>query len=306
MKKSNVIWGVILLTLGVLLILRNTGVIYFSLHSVIRLWPLIFIFWGIAVLPVKGFIKLILSAITIIGAFIILSQYPSEEYHWFRWHSHENNNWSDEDEDIRQQQHISESYDSAVSHVRLNLDAAAGKFFIKNQTSELYEIDNEGGFGTYKAKTNRDKNSATIDIRQTDQHIRRGTFKNNVWLALNPDPVWDLNIEVGAAGLEMDVTPFRIERIDIKGGASSIQIRIGELSRSTKVNIDAGASSIDIKIPTASGCEIHTNTVLSARDIEGFEKTESGIYRTSNYSTAENTIVIEVDAAVSSLSVNRY
>lgn len=302
MKKGNVFWGALLLTLGVLLILRNTGLFFFSFHSLLRLWPLIFIFWGIAVLPVKGFIKAILSGVTIIIAFFILYKYPADENHWFRWHSHEYNKNDDE----WQQQHISETYDSAVTNVRLNLDAAAGKFYIKNKTSELYEIDNEGGFGTYKAKTVRSESSATIDIRQIDQHLKGGTFKNNVWLALNPEPVWDLNIEVGAAGLEMDVTPFKVERVDIKGGASSLELRLGNILPLTKINIDAGASAIEIKLPESSGCELHTSTVFSSRDLEGFEKIESGLYRTANFSSAANQVIIEVDAAVSSLEVKRY
>jgi hypothetical protein len=297
MKKGNVFWGMLLLIIGAILILRNTGLLIFNIHSFIRLWPFIFIFWGIAVLPVKGFIKLILLGVMAIIAIFLLVQYPAEEYRWFRWHN-------DSGEEF--QQHISESYDSTVKTAKLNLDAAAGKFYIKNKSGGLYEIDNEGGFGTYKAKTTIDGSAATIDIRQMDQHIRGGKFKNNVWLALNPEPVWDLNIEAGAAGLEMDVTTFRVERIDIKGGASSLELRLGDLSELTRLNIDAGASSIEVKIPQDSGCELHTSTVLSSRDIEGFDKIEGGLYRTSNYSSASNKVIIEVDAAVSSLEIRRF
>jgi predicted Rdx family selenoprotein len=305
MKKGNVFWGILLVTLGVIFILRNLDVFYFNFHSLFRLWPLIFVFWGIAILPVKSFIKLILSGAAILIAIIILALYPSEEYSWFRWNSHEHTHEYN-DEDAWKQQHLTDSYDSTLTMVRLDLDAAAGKFYIKNQTQELYEIDNEGGFGSYSAITTRDGNNATIKVRQDQTHIRNRDFKNTVWLALNPEPVWEMNIEVGAAGLEMDITPFKVEKIDIKGGASSLELRLGERSVQTKVNIDAGASSIELKIPEASGCELHTSTVLSSRDLEGFEKISTGLYRTSNFSSATNQIIIDVEAAVSSLSVIRY
>jgi hypothetical protein len=81
---------------------------------------------------------------------------------------------------------------------------------------------------------------------------------------------------------------------------------LGDLSELTRLNIDAGASSIEVKIPQDSGCELHTSTVLSSRDIEGFDKIEGGLYRTSNYSSASNKVIIEVDAAVSSLEIRRF
>lgn len=305
MKKGNIFWGILLLTLGVVIILRNLDIFYFNFHSLFRLWPLIFVFWGITILPVKAFIKLILSGAAIIIAIVILTQYPAEEYSWFQWDSHEHSHeYSDEGDWI--QQHLTDSFDSTLTMVRLDLDAAAGKFYIKNQTNELYEIDNEGGFGSYSAIVTRDENEATVKVRQNKKHIRGSDFKNTVWIALNPQPVWDMNIEVGAAGLEMDVTPFKVENIDIKGGASSLELRLGDKSAQTKINIDAGASSIELKIPDASGCELHTSTVLSSRDLEGFEKISTGLYRTSNFSGATNQVIIDVEAAVSSLSVIRY
>jgi hypothetical protein len=307
MKRGNVFWGILLLTLGVIFILRNLNIFFFNFHSLFRLWPLIFVFWGIAILPVKAFIKVILSGITILIAVFILAQYPSDEYRWFRWDRHdfgyEN---KDEDDESNAQQHLYESFDTILTTARLNLDATAGKFYIKNQTSELYELDYEDGIGSYKANTFIDGSAVNLSVKQTEKHFHGRDFKNTVWLALNPYPVWDMNIEAGAAGLELDVSLFKVERIDIKGGASSVEIRLGDRSANTKVNIDAGASAIEIELPESSGCELHTSSVLSSREIEGFEKDRDGLYRTSNFSTAANQVMIDVDVAVSSLKVIRY
>jgi hypothetical protein len=96
-----------------------------------------------------------------------------------------------------------------------------------------------------------------------------------------------------------------VERVDIDGGASKISLKLGAKSSYTKVTIDAGASGIDIEVPFESACEIKTNTVLSSRNIDGFNKISDGLYQTPNFSDAASQIIIEIDAAVSGVEVKR-
>ena len=50
MKKGNIFWGVVLVTIGVLFALRNFDIFFFSWHGIWRLWPLIFVFWGMMII----------------------------------------------------------------------------------------------------------------------------------------------------------------------------------------------------------------------------------------------------------------
>jgi hypothetical protein len=310
MKKGYIFWGVLLLTLGVLFILRNLGIFYFNFHSFLRLWPLIFVFWGIAILPVKSFIKLILTGITILLAILIMARHNGNDDHW-SWWEFEDFTYDFDDRDYEyedypnEEQDMSETYDSAIMNARLNLNAAAGKFYIKNQATGLFEMNTEGNAGPYEVKTTLSDSLATVNVKHKKNYRHKGKLNNSVWLALNPEPVWDLNIDVGAAGLKIDVTSFKVERIDIDGGASEIDLKLGEKSRLTKVNIDAGASAINIEVPYETACELRTSTVLSSRDIDGFNKISNGLYQTPNFSDSANQIFIEIDAAVSSLKVTR-
>jgi len=316
MKKGNIFWGVVLLTLGVLIALRNFDIFFFSWGSIFRLWPLIFVFWGIAILPVKSFIKLILTVATIALAIIILAKDPGPRYHWFQWwpdrysYDYDRDYDKEYDQDYEEysweEQHLSESYDSSAFTAKMNIDAAAGKFYIKNTTSELFEFDSEGDAGPYEVKTTQGENIATVDIKHKKRYFRGGDINNDVWLALNPDPVWKLYIDVGAAGLEMDLSPFKTEKIDIDGGAAKIELKLGNRASLANVSIDAGASSIEIKVPFGSAVEMETSTVLSSRNIKGFNKIKSGLYQTPNFSDSVNQIFIEIDAAVSSVKVERY
>jgi hypothetical protein len=59
-------------------------------------------------------------------------------------------------------------------------------------------------------------------------------------------------------------------------------------------------------IPKSVACEIDSESVLSSRNLDGFNKVSSGTYVTENFSEAEKNILINVDVAISSLNVKRY
>jgi hypothetical protein len=311
MKKGEIFWGILLLTLGVLFLFRNLDIFNFSIGSLLRLWPLIFLFWGISLLPVKQGIKFLLIGLTILLGIIILTFAPHQDNHWFEWKTDEYyNDWNDDesiennDEDAAGSKDFSELYDSVITTAKLNLDAAAGKFYIKNPTAKLFELNNEGDADPYIINTTLNDSAAVIYVKHKNK-VHGRDLKNSAWLALNPGPVWNLDINVGAAELDIDVTPYKIEQIDIDGGASKIELKLGSGCKHTRVSIDAGASGINIQVPYESACELHTNTVLSSRDIDGFNKISGGLYQTPNFTDSVNQIIIEIDAAVSSLEVKR-
>lgn len=317
MKKGNIFWGIVLLTIGVIFALRNFNIFFFSWHGIFRLWPLIFVFWGIAILPVKSVIKLVLTVITIILAVVILARYPGHRYHWFEWwpdrytYKYDYDNEREENEETYkeytlEEQYIDEEYDPGTKSARLNIDAVAGRFYIRDTCSNLFEFKSEGDIGPYNVLTRQGNEFTTIDIEHKYRFRRKGNITNKVWLSLNNDPLWKFTIDVGAADLEMDLSKFMVEKIDIDGGAAEINIKLGNRYSKSRVVIDAGASAIKISVPYESAVELQTSTILSSRKIEGFNKVKSGLYQTPNFSDAASRIFIEIDAAVSGLKVERY
>jgi hypothetical protein len=188
----------------------------------------------------------------------------------------------------------------------LNFDAAAGNFRIDQSTEELFEFEREGNLGryTYSIKELGDKREIIIGLEEG--HVIKGDLKNQVTMKLNPNPLWDLKVDVGAANIDLDLSAFKVGKLDINGGASSINIRLGNLYDDCKLKINSGASSILIRIPEEFACEVNTSTVLSSKDLQGFNKVSGGTYVTPDFSDKTKNIVIEVEAAVSSLTVERY
>ena len=306
MKTKNIIWGFILVLIGVLFILKNLDIIYFSWYSLWKLWPLVLVMIGVTILPVKDGIKVALAIIVLIAAAFFLVYYPDfgHRNNDTSISNSQDNNSSNDTEEIDQR--IFEAYDSTITEANLTFDAAAGDFTINQSTDDLFEFEKDGNLGryTYSIKELGPKREISIELEKG--HIINADLKNKVTIKLNPNPDWDVKVDVGAANIELDLASFKIRKLNIDGGASSINLRLGTLQPESKIKINSGASSITIKVPREFACEVNTSTVLSSKDLEGFNKVGNGTYVTPDFSEKAKNIVIDVEAAVSSLTVERY
>lgn len=307
MKVKNVIWGLILVIIGALFILKNLDIIYFSWYSIWKLWPMILVLIGVAILPVKDSVKIILTVIVLAGAVFFLLSFPSHR----TW----NNNWNfrfdrdekcEDNEPHKIDQKIFEAFDTAITEVDLIFDAAAGNFKISRVTDDLFEFERDGNLGRYNYSIKDLDYKREIKIELEEGRIISGDFKNRVEMKLNPIPVWDINVDVGAANIDLDLTSFKVSKLDIDGGASSIDIKFGNLLDDCRIKINSGASAINIRVPEEFACEVNTNTVLSSKDLQGFNKISNDTYVTPDFSEKEKNLVIDIEAAVSSLNVERY
>lgn len=304
MKAKNIIWGLVLVLIGVLFILKNLDIIYFSWHSLWRLWPMILVLIGIAILPVKEVIKIILAIIVMIAGALFLVYAPDPRGDDWTIHIGKDKGTTEELKEVDQR--IFEAYDTTMKEAVLNFDAAAGDFRIDQTTTELFEFEREGKLGKYNYSIMDLGSKREINIGLEEGHFRSGDFKNKASVKLNPALLWELKVDVGAASIDMDLSSFKINKLNIDGGASSINVRLGNLQDESHIKINSGASSISIKVPQEYGCQVSTSTILSSKDLPGFNKSDGGKYITPGFSDSSRNIYIDVEAAVSSLNVERY
>lgn len=313
MNFKKIFWGVMLVLIGTLFILKNLGVIYFTWHTIWRLWPLILILWGISLIPVKDYLKLIFSVVAIALSVLLVQKYDKTGYYNFGWRDSDrgrNREQFDRDDwnDTSETQELFQPFDSAINRVELKLDAAAGEFRLEETApaDQLLTLFKEGSVGNYSMTSQDEDDVRTIELKIRESNAKIRTRGNRVKLGLNTTPVWDFDMNIGAASIDFDLSNHKVGEIDLDGGASAINLKLGDRSDYTKLDIDAGAASIDIKIPESAGAELKIETALSSKNFPGFKKIEKGLYRTENYESAAKKIEIKIDAAVSSLNINRY
>lgn len=316
MSYKKLFWGILLVVIGTLFILKNLGWIYFDWGTFFHLWPLILILWGISLIPIKDYIKLILSLVAILLTVILVTKFENRNQSSF-WHKN-NSNWEFEFNDDNENfdstrisgdmQELFQPYDSTIKSATLFFDAAAGDYRLIDSTftDKLMLFRKKGNIGNYSMMSEDSDNSRTINLKIDDSKIRLKNRGNLVQLYLNPQPAWDFNFDIGAASIDFDLSKFKVNNLKVNGGASSIKLRLGAKNASTNVEVDAGAASMDFFVPESAGVQLRTETVLTSRNINGFTKVSNGLYRTSNYNGAASVINITINAGVSSINVTRY
>ena len=313
MRYKHLFWAIILIMIGVLFIFRNLNILHFTWLSFWKLWPLILLFWGIAILPIRDGIKYALLGAVILFTFLFINRLT--ESNWFLHFRNDGNNfgwhWNDKgDRDWGstnyKDQNLTVPFDSSDRKGVLELDAAAGNFFIMGNTGDFLSFSKTGDIGNYELTTNVQKRTRTVSLRLQEGGSAHRLNKNRVEIKLNPKPAWNLKLDIGAADMELDLTAYKIDTATIDAGASSINVKLGDTNPFTHFTFNAGASSIKVSVPKDAGCQVSSESFLASRDFEGFKKTGDHTWETENYAAAKNKFEIVVKTAVSSIEINRY
>lgn len=318
MENRNIFWGVLLVAVGGLFILDNMDLISFSFSALVGLWPLLLVVWGISILPMKPMYKTVGGLLIAVFALVYAS--TSDKTFW--WQDHIINKFDknvhmnygndddedyDDDDDTYYTFKFDEDSNANITHAKLNMDIAAGKFRIDEATDDhIIDFDAYSNIGPYTSNMVMNGNTAEINIDLEDGVIRNGTNRNRASIKLNPKVEWDLDLDIGAADFRADFRRFRLTKLDIDGGASAIRVKIGDLQEDTFIKIDAGAASIRVDVPQNAGCLIESESFLVDMELDNFQKNENGDYVTSNYEASKQKVRIDIDAAISQLKVGRY
>ena len=298
MRPGRIFWGVALVSLGLLVLAHKAGVMTPKWSIALGLWPLVLVLWGIGLLVGGKVVRLITAGVAGLVLAYFFAALVTTSF------------WDDEDEEAiaNSSQSFAVSPDTTVKHARFVLDSGAGAFTIADTSTNLLFAEVESNIGMYafdEAGQGEDR-TYTMSLEGKRKGFRLGHNTNQVTARLNPAPVWDLEMNIGAAKLTCDLTPFKVEHLEINGGASSMKITLGDRSATTNVHVSAGASSIVLFVPESAACEVELETALSSKHFPGFTKSGEGIYRTENFSTAKSTISVNIEAGVSSIKVERY
>lgn len=323
MKSRNLFIGILILFTGVVALLATLHVFEFHWSILWRLWPMILIICGISMLPLNEYLK---SAILLVALGMGCVLYHAESQHYegnaiSRFiHKHSPVwDWDDDDDDVDDEddidndsgdwideQHFSEPF-SDVTKASIDIDFGAGDLQLGAPCAELVKADIHSNFVKYSFRTERGEDKTSIYLGGKGQ-VKKSKIvnANELILALCTQPVWDFNLDMGAADAELDFSPYQMSTIEINGGACDLDLKLGDHDCDTKLIIKTGASDIDIKVPASLDCQINLKSAITGKDFIGFEKKERGLWQTPGFGQGQHQILIELSCAVSDLSVIRY
>jgi hypothetical protein len=305
MKNKNVFWGVFFISIGIFILINNLTSYHFYYEEVWKVWPVALILLGISMLIRHEIIRSILVGLTAFTlAFAIYSSFITG-FDFFDDHVTYFDDYEARGGDYNVQR-FSEEFDSGIKAATLNFDAGAGSFVIMDTTNNLMMAKTEG-VGNYSLSRSGNTGAVSLDLTMKDKHFsfKHGKIKNKVGIKLNPNPLWDININAGAANIDVDLSNYKIRNLDIAMGAASLDVILGMPEKETNFTLDAGVSSIDIAVPEKAGCEIRTDVALSGKNFKGFKEVKDNVYQTENFNRTDKKIFLELKTGVSSITVKR-
>lgn len=302
MKMGSVFFGSFFIALGGLFLAKNLGLSAESADGFAKLWPLILIALGASYLVSNDAIAKALSATSGVFAGVIawtLIQNPMSRGVIVEF---------DNDNPEAETQSLVAFYDGKAPNATCKLAASVGEFSLKDATTDLLRLDAKTTFGGYELRQTRQGDRDFIEIEKQDRDgVAGGKMTHKLALALNPNPLWTIEADIGAAKLDFDLSPFRVQRVEIEAGATLVTLKLGARCDSVQVRLSTAASTVKLLVPKESGCEILGENDFSSRiNAKGFVKQNGAKLQTENFSNAQTKIYVTLESGLSTLNVERY
>lgn len=315
MNKEKVIWGIILFGVGLILLLNNMDMIDFHWRAVFRMWPLVIIIVGINLLLSRSVLGKTISVLVTIAciAFLAYVGISSENVRgWgFRGNDRGVTYRSDNDRGRIVKNIITHEYDGQVKTAKLNIRGGAVEYEIESpDDNQLFWSEIESVIGGHELNA-RQINDSSINLSfmmkerlgKKDWNFRND--RNEAKIRLHPDPIWTIEIGMGAGTADFDLRKYKISRLDMNCGAASVEIKLGSPVGHSEVKAEVGAASLEIELPESAACRIVTSSALSSRDFKGFVKQGDGSYTTPGYTEEGDRYTFHLKGGVSSFTVRR-
>lgn len=320
MNAKRISWGLVVLFIGFILLFTNLGYINFNWSAVFSLWPVLIILIGIGYLvPEKTGTSYIMVFVTL--AVLALFAYqgltvPKNDgllgkvFKNTERHSERSAPNSDGGSSSSTSKHFDSPYDSAVEYAELSIEGGAVSYDIGEPTDQLFEADAKTNFSNFSLKEIRVGNKVELDFKMSNEDSKRSSEKNNansVIMHLNTNPIWDINLEIGAGGADFDLSAYKLDDLSIEGGVATVKAKVGmPQSAESEISFEGGLAEFKLEVPKEAACRIIAEAALSSKNFDGFVKQNDGSYVSGNYDTADKRYKINIESGLSSVTVSQY
>lgn len=342
MNSRKFFWGITLVVLGLVYLLKQMGFISFFIEwdLIWSLWPIFLIIAGLKlILPRNNRVAggLFLALVILILGFIIIKGHESSVQGAdgnppfdLKQHLRKYGNPGATPDDSTNKQDPADSADGSeniqgattstrqqfkieasksVHEASLYMEGAAADFRSDVTHDNLFEAAIRLKKGSYKMERSMQGGAEQIKLisNQTGNlDLNDNNNPNSILIRLNPDADWDLNLNISAGNVKYDFSGYKIKMIKFNSGIASVDLKMGELVPLSTININAGLAAFTIRIPSGSGCRVDFTGNLSNTQLPGFTKKGDHTWENAAYATASKKINLDCSGSLSNIAVKTY
>lgn len=297
--KRNITLGVIIILIGILWLLRNFNVFSFSISTFFlalsSLWPLLLVGIGLSILLKENHILrsivwlLIFLTILLYGIFGIDNGLSPKYGYNLPNNYTENHNYN-----------LSKQDETELG--QLNMTLGAGEIRLSSTDENLVQLQSNIPDLQYDHKLDNNQQKATIDISKREYVFSAKNTHRFCFVELHEDVTWEMDLKLGAAKADLNLTDLKVNNIDLDVGAADLKLSLGSKSSLGEININAGASDLDIYVPQDAGLRIKLESALSSNNIESLGLVKKGDYfESADYESQTNKYNLTIKMGVGNL-----
>jgi hypothetical protein len=299
-RGRSVVWPVVLISLGVVFLLNNLGIVSWDIwYTLLQMWPILLVAIGIDL--IFGRRSGVFAALT---AVVILAMFAGA----FWLFGVTGQVWSG-DQVSQSILQYAEGADSAEVDISINV----GELYLEAMPEDSHLlIDGEIRIGEYETVSEEfhmvgDTATYSLDTRGQQYHpgwvFSDGNDSNKHWdLALNPNLPLDLRLDSGVGRLEVDLTGMTLQSLEIDSGVGEVVVTLPD-EGDYDVYISGGVGQLIIRIPDKVGARISLDTGLGNSNIRGDFTYSNGYYYSDEYDRSEERVGIYLDGGVGNIRV---
>ncbi len=295
-RRRSIIGPLILITLGILLLLANLGVLPFTFWEVAaRFWPLILVLIGVEIIVGRqsassAIIILVLWIALVVGAIGLAYAGGGLPGAGARI----TDPLSQPLGDIK----------SATVDLNIGISRTAVASLGADSTDLLQgSFTHAAGSQVVKAFNVVGSDGRLALKEEGSSAIFFGGGNSRLDIGLNPQIPIALRVNSGVGRVSLDLAGLNIFSLAVDGGVGSIDIAAPKSGVST-MRVNGGLGSITITIPQGVAARIRVGSGLGGVRVDDSRFPKFGdVYQSADFSSAANRINLEVDGGVGSINI---
>jgi hypothetical protein len=257
LQKTDYVFAILLVFLGAVLLLNTTGVVEWSIWSVLwRFWPVLIVFAGLNIIFEGSRILSVLLAVLAIIAFGLIfiwslaiadvSNLPQRlNIRAPMWIMHG-------------QRNIHKTFviprdDANLVNKQIDIDMGIGSLEVRNDVIDdhaILDAEYHTNFGkpSIEEVYESEKLELSFVLGKESRFFSLGNISPEYSLLLGNDKIaTDLNLKLGAGKTTIDFDEYNLRNLDIDSGAGSVNVKLANMNLNEfKINVGAGKFQLDL------------------------------------------------------------
>ncbi len=290
--RGQAVFPIFLVVMGIVLLLQTLGVLSWGLWATLwRFWPVLLILLGLSIV-LRRAPAWIMSAIALLAlAGMVGAAYAIHD-------SSTGGTYSGS---------FNEALEGA-SKARVEVDFGAGTLSLTGlaaSSENLVEGEFSSAAGEVKSIVRREGDEVVLKLSRDGSGWSWGVSPKEVWnVGLSQRIPVDLDIDVGASDVDLDLSDLLVQKFSLETGAADVDVKFPQAAGETEASIRAGAASLDLVIPEGVAASITGDSGLSSVDVDEGRFPKAGDkYESPDFDSAQNKLILDIDVGAASLKV---